>query len=330
VLAASSKTAFSTVIENWVDSLGKPAPCDTCSKSLKADGNMQSMPDYGWIFQKNNLGKTLTAKLEDIKNNRHHGKGYYIDVVKEVGNPVFKNEKPYYKMSYPDAGYRLLSLFRYWNIIQYFFPDRYLIGEDWNLVLEEFIPKFIGAKDTSQYTLVCLELIARIHDTHANIWGYNDVLEGIRGIYRAPVQAKMIENKLVVTGYYIDTLGIKDQIKIGDVITKINGEGVAQLIQKNLYLTPASNYETQLRDLPAILLRTQAGQLPLEIDRDGKLFTIDVKTFPANRLNIRLDYDPNPADSSYKVINNNIGYVFPGKYRNDQLDDIRKAFAGTK
>ncbi len=93
-------------------------------------------------------------------------------------------------MSYPDAGYRLLSLFRYWNIIQYFFPDRYLIGEDWNPVLEEFIPKFIGAKDTAQYTLVCLELIARIHDTHANIWGSNNVLEKIRGIYRAPVRQK--------------------------------------------------------------------------------------------------------------------------------------------
>ena len=67
VLGASSKSAFSTIVENWVDSLGKPAPCDTCSKSLKADSNIQSMPDYGWIFKKNNLGKTLTAKLEYIK-----------------------------------------------------------------------------------------------------------------------------------------------------------------------------------------------------------------------------------------------------------------------
>ncbi|HET7002231.1 MAG TPA: S41 family peptidase [Puia sp.] len=330
VLGASSKSAFSTIVENWVNSLGRPVACDTCSKLLKADGSMQSMPDYGWIFQKNNLGKSLTTKLEDIKNNRHHGKGYYIDEVTGIANPVFKNEKPYYKMSYPDAGYRLLSLFRYWNIIQYFFPDKYLIGEDWNPVLEEFIPKFIGAKDTAQYTLVCLELIARVHDTHANIWGRNDVLERVRGIYRAPVQAKMIENKLVVTGFYIDTLGIKDQIKVGDVITKINGESVERLILKNLYLTPASNYETQLRDLPAILLRTQTGQLPLEINRDGKLFTMDVKTFLTNRLNMKLDYDPNPADSSYKIINGNIGYIFPGKYRNRQLDDIKKAFAGTK
>jgi Peptidase family S41 len=329
VLGASSKSTFSAIVEKWVDSLGKPVTCDTCSKSLKSDGNMKVMPDYGWIFLKNNLGGTLLAKLEDIKDNRHQGKGYYIDEVKEIGNPVFKNEKPYYKMPYPDAGYRLLSLFRYWNMIQYFFPDKYLIGEDWNQVLPEFIPKFIGAKDTTQYVLVCLELIARIHDTHANIWGSNDVLENYRGKYRAPFQAKMIMGKLVVTGYYLDTAGIRGQMKIGDIIAMINGVTVEELINKNLYLTPASNYETQLRDLPGILLRGQTDQLKIQIDRDGKLFTIIMKTFPGNRLNMKLDYDPNSADSSYKIINSNIGYLLPGKYRNGQLDEIKKAFAGT-
>jgi C-terminal processing protease CtpA/Prc len=330
VLGASSRTAFSAIVEKWMDSLGKPNACDTCSKSLQADGRNIWMPDYGWIFHNNNLGETLIAKLEYVKNNRHHGKGYYIDLVKDIGNPVFKNEKPYYKMTYPDAGYRLLSLFRYWNMIQYFFPDKHLIGEDWNQVLPEFIPKFIGAKDTTQYVLVCLELIARIHDTHANVWGSNNVLENYRGKYRAPVQAKMIENKLVVTGYYIDTLGIRDKIKIGDVIAKINGENVLQLIQRNLFLTPASNYETQLRELPEILLRGQTNQLKLEMDRDGKRFAIDMKTFPVNSLNTTLDQDPNPTDSSYKIIHGNIGYVFPAKYRNSQLDEIKKTFAGTK
>jgi C-terminal processing protease CtpA/Prc len=117
---------------------------------------------------------------------------------------------------------------------------------------------------------------------------------------------------------------------IGDIITKINGESVSQLIQKNLYLTPASNYETQLRDLPGILLRGQAEQLNLEIERDGKLFSINMKMYPQNKLNMKLDYDPNPADSSYKIINGNIGYIFPGKYKNGQLEQIKKTFAGTK
>jgi Peptidase family S41 len=331
VLAAYSKSEFNSVVEKWVDGLGKPDSCKGCNNSLKLDSDIKLIPDYGRIFQNNNLEKTLIAKLENIRNNRHQGKGYYIDEVAEVGNPVFRNENAYSRMLYPDAGYRLLALFRYWNMIQYFYPYKHLIGEDWNQVLPQFIPKFLDARDSVQYVLTCLELIARIHDTHANVWGSNNILDNYLGKYHALIQAKIIMGELVVTGYYFDTLGIKDEIKIGDVIEKINGQIVEELINKNLYLTPASNYETQLRDLPyRILLRGLTDRLKLQISRDGKTFPIEIKTFPAARLNNKLDYDPNPGDSSYKIINSNIGYVFPGKYKNSQLEGIEKAFAGTK
>ncbi|MBK8829187.1 MAG: hypothetical protein IPO26_21655 [Saprospiraceae bacterium] len=56
--------------------------------------------------------------------------------------------------------FRLLTLYRYWNIIQYYFPYKNLIEEDWKNVLEEFIPKFIAAK-MKEYTLVTLEIIGR-------------------------------------------------------------------------------------------------------------------------------------------------------------------------
>jgi hypothetical protein len=193
VIGATSKATFNEALESWVDSLGKPELCNKCIKLPKSDSLIKELPDYGLIFLKNNLVDSLAAKLQYIKDNRHQGKGYYIDKVPGVGNPVFRNENPYYGILYPDAGYRLLSLFRYWNMIQYFYPNKYLIGEDWNQVLPEFIPKFIGANDSTQYMLACLELIARIHDRHANIWRGNGVLENYRGKYRIPVQAKMIE-----------------------------------------------------------------------------------------------------------------------------------------
>lgn len=60
-----------------------------------------------------------------------------------IGNPEFKHENGYSNNTYPDAGIRLVALYRYWNMIQCF-PDRHLIGEDWNKVLPEFIPKYTG------------------------------------------------------------------------------------------------------------------------------------------------------------------------------------------
>src|SRR5215813_3858156 len=52
-----------------------------------------------------------------------------------------KGDKPYTEMTYPTAPYRLLALFRFWNIINYFFPYKHLIDRPWEGVLTEYIPK---------------------------------------------------------------------------------------------------------------------------------------------------------------------------------------------
>ena len=69
-------------------------------------------------------------------------------------------------MIYPSTPFRLLALFRYWNIINYFYPSKYLIGENWNGVLKGMIPVFINADDTLSYNLAILQLSAKINDSH--------------------------------------------------------------------------------------------------------------------------------------------------------------------
>jgi len=335
LLSARTKTEANAVLENWVDKIGKPDPCTTC-KITKNDSSVNIMPDYGYLFNEGNLSVSLVTKLNYIKNNRNQEENYYVSLAGGIGNPVFDHEAPYAKMIYPDAGYRLLSLFRYWNIIQYFFPYKYLIGEDWNKILSEFIPRFVLAKDATQYTLACLEIIARVHDSHANVWGNNKILNEYFGNYQAPVQAAFAENKLIVTGYYADTFSIKEKLRIGDVITKINGVPVDLLVKNKLYLIAASNYEKQLAEIPnRALLRGKSGSLPFEIIRDNKIKLVNVPCVDATRLNrgrdiMAMDFNPFPNDSSYRIINGNIGYVFPGRYKDSQLAGIKKTFEKTR
>ncbi len=330
ILSAQTKEEANSAMEKWVDDLGKLDICKNC-KSVQYDSTVKLLPDYGFLFNKGNLKGSLVEKLSYIKNNRNQDENFYIDLAQGIGNPVFSHENPYYKMVNSDAGYRLLSLFRYWNMIQYFYPYKYAIGENWNNILPEFIPKFIDAKDSIQYTLACLEIIARIHDSHANIWGNNNSLNRYFGIYHAPFQAKFIEDKLVVTDYYSDTLSIKEKIKIGDIITKINGQQVNILLKNYLYITPASNYETQLRDMPGQrLLRSYLDSMVVEVQRDNKLMLITIPCLPVSRLNVGIDFNPNPKDSSYKILNGNIGYLFPGRYKNSQLAAIKKMFETTR
>lgn len=110
------------LIINWIDSLGQLAKCSKCKPT---DENAILKPDLKWV---DNQEEGLKNKLLYVYNNRSQGKHYYIGMVQGVGNPDFRNENPYSKMSYPDDGFRLLALYRYWNMINYFFPNKHFNG----------------------------------------------------------------------------------------------------------------------------------------------------------------------------------------------------------
>lgn len=329
VLKAKNNVELSNALEQWFDKFGAINKCAGCK--LYVGNDIKLLPAYGMLFAGAVFSKSLTDKLQGVLYKENVASSYYIAMEPGVGNPHFANELAYRNMKYPDAGYRLLSLYRYWNMIQYFFPYKHLIGEEWNNVLADCIPKFVGAKNATEYTLNALALIARVHDTHANIWGDNATLNNYKGKNGVPFKAKFIEDKLVVTDYYNDTLNVKQKVKPGDVIESINGEAVTGLIKKFLPYTPASNYSTQLRDLPlAYLLRSDAAELKLSIVRDGKTEKVTVPALPLNKINYRLDYDPNPKASGFYLIDNNIGYLYPGKYLNKDLPAIKQLFNNTK
>ncbi len=110
------------VLVKWIDSLGEVKICKSC-KETPEDAILK--PDLAW-FDNPSLSNTLSSKLKNIQTNRHQGNHYYIGMMPGVGNPEFKNESPYSDMVYPDAGFRLLALYRYWNMMQYFNPNRLL------------------------------------------------------------------------------------------------------------------------------------------------------------------------------------------------------------
>ncbi|MFA6248630.1 MAG: S41 family peptidase [Mucilaginibacter sp.] len=324
VLKAKNNADLSIALEQWFDKFGTVQRCADCTPYSGND--IKLSPSYGILFTGNVLSKTLTDKLHSILYKKIFTDSYYIAMT-PLSNPKFTNELAYGGMKYPDAGYRLLSLYRYWNMIQYFFPYKYLIGEDWNNVLADCIPKFVGAKNATDYTLNNLALIARVHDTHANIWGGYTTLDNYKGKNAVPFKAEFIEDKLVVTGYYNDTLNVKQLVKPGDVIESINGEPVPGLIKKYLPYTPASNYSTQLRDLPsAYLLRGNTHELKLSIQRDGKAQKVTVPALPIAKVN----YKEDPAKKGFYLLDNNIGYLYPGNYHNSDLYEIKQLFNSTK
>ncbi|WEK17759.1 MAG: S41 family peptidase [Candidatus Pedobacter colombiensis] len=325
-IKAKDNTELSKALEAYLDKLTIPLP--NKEKPYTDNKIIAIKPDYGQLFDSSVFSKSLTEKLLSVRNCTRTSTHYYVSFMGVVGNPEFKNEKSYVKMAYPDAGYRILSLYRYWAMINYFFPYKDIIGTNWNNELKASIPDFVEAKDTQAYVLATLKIIAKINDTHANIWSYNESLSQFKGKYKLPFKADFIENKLVVTGYYGDTLNVKQKFLIGDIISNINGKSVDQLIKEFLPYTPASNYDTQLRDLPErFLLRGNTDVFTVELNRMGKKLIeksngLDIAYYPK--------FNPLSETKAFKLLNNEIGYIYPGKYKNSDLPAIKELFKNTK
>ncbi len=324
VMNSKNKTIRDEILEKWIDSLGKYSEGDE-PKVKSSDVKLE--PDLGWI-KNTNFSEALTTSLLKVKNANRPKEHYYIGLQPGVGNPDFKSENVYSSMKYPDAGFRLLALFRYWNIIQYYFPYKNLIDEDWKNVLEEFIPKVINVTNETDYTLAVLELIGRVHDTHANIWSNNQALNKYFGLNYAAFELTIIENKPVVTGYYDKQSRKEAGLEIGDIISAINNRPVEEIIKEKLKYAPASNYSTQLRDVASKILRTNDSIMNVEFIRNDKKENRLIKTFSPDKINIYSKY--RVTDTCFKLINKDIAYINNGSLKTEYLPKIWKEIENTK
>jgi len=315
ILAAKDPKSCDAIYVDWINQLGK-FEIDNKKDTTRQESANIIKPDLDWIDQ-SHFSPALTELLTSVKNAKRTDDHYYIGLIPGVGNPQFKNEKGYGNMKFPDTGFRLLALFRYWNIIQYYFPYKDLIEEDWKNVLGEFIPIFINASDEKKYTLAALTLIARVHDTHANIWGGNQVLSNWRGKYLPAPEIKFIENKAVVTGYYDDAIGKANGLQVGDIVLKVNGIPVDTIIKEKLKTTPASNYPTQLRSIAENLLRTNDTIVDVDYMRNDKMLHQQLTAYPFDKLKIYGKYQK--QDTCCKFIKPTIAYLYPGSFKNAYL-----------
>jgi C-terminal processing protease CtpA/Prc len=326
VLASRDLKARSEALSAWVTSLGPVPACRSC----REPDSTRLQPDLAWLTNKNQLAPALSQQLVYLRQNRSQGAHYYVRPTPGTGNPLFLHEEAYASPATPDDGLRLLALFRYWNMIDYYFPYRYAIGEDWQRVLPEFIPQFVAARSPQAYRLTALALIARIHDTHANV--FNDkVLSEYKGNYQAPLWLRFVEGQATVAGYYDAALGAATTLQPGDVILQVDGQPVTDMVKARQPITPASNEPTQLRNVARDLLRGTTPQVALVVRRAGREFPVSVARVPIEQLDPGISYGtPDPKAAAWKMLPGNIGYLALGTIHNAELPAIMAQAKGTK
>ena len=312
ILDSGSSEKTNQIMLNLVASLGKtPKQVEYINtEKVKLYPPIDFIEDQVW------LGNLLSIELKSFKNAKRSKNSRYMKP--EEAGGFAADESVYDDLSFENKGLLLLSLFRYWNIIYYYYPYRYLTN-NWDQVLKKYLPRFYIVDNLLEYKLLIKELAAEINDTHAYV--YDDDLDKYFGIRGLAIDVRKIDNKFVVYRL-LPGFDHEYDIKTGDIITAVDGVQITDKIAAVKKYIPASNEIIEVYDAIQMVFRTNNRFFNIVLD-DGR--SIKVPTHPIDELRFHfLQIESN------QILEGNIGYLYIGTVEQGSLEGTFRKFEGTK
>ncbi|KFF18020.1 S41 family peptidase [Chryseobacterium sp. JM1] len=324
VESIKDKDQLNELYFNWINNLGKVDECKKCSKEDKVKVYFLRNFDLNWMNDQHLFTEKVSRQLSFIQNNRNLGSNHYIG---NGGKKVyFKNENSY-GSKFTSKQISLLELFRYWNLVEYFFPYKYLTDQNWNDVLTEMIPKFLSVNNEESYHLTLAELVTKVDDSHAFL--YSPLINAnLYGRRKVPVEYMYAEGKLVVTKILTTKLSEQTPLKKGDVIYDVNGRTIPQMVNSLGKYVPTSNSWGKITKVKNLLLFSNNDSVTVKIEREGQNLSLSIKTY----LLKDIVWEKPSAIQKWKFLDadQKIGYVNMGIIEKSDLDDMYRELKSAK
>lgn len=321
----NSPEQLHTFYENWLQELGTVEKCDTCILDTSLPDSVRLNLDFKWM-KAPCFNKQIIDKLNLIKTNRNQHRNPYV-YYDDVSALLYTIHEAPYKNTFPDTNYRLLALFRYWNIYNYFSPYKQLQDKDWNDALITAIPMFLAAKNTLEYEMAFMECNARVQDTHAQAALYTPAFNNkYIGTYRIPIVVGAVGEEFVIKKVFADSSQSEMKLYPGDVVLKIDQEPVA--LKKKLFVRYyAYSNEASLNKMVADRISYHPSEtVTLTIKRGTRILTGPVKCISDDLWwTFYPDYWMNNVTKARQQVqqaDTNIGYINIGLLEQRQVDSV--------
>ncbi|MFK7936049.1 MAG: hypothetical protein AB8G22_21220, partial [Saprospiraceae bacterium] len=188
---------------------------------------------------------------------------------------------------------RLGNVINTYDVLQHFYPYFGEVEVNWEKELEQALSRSFTDTSLDDHIISLQKMMATLKDGHAKVWLKGTVL------YVLPIQWEWIEDKLVIT----ELLEEISDLKVGDIITQINGQSSHDYF-KEIFSRISAGNEGSL---------TYKGQLLSTEGEQGDTLTIEVNNQKIS-LNCSVKYnytEPKIAIQTnlYKQLENNIYYL---------------------
>lgn len=298
----------------------RPVP-GTYEQGVCSSDSAESMASFDWVRSAFLSEENQDFLLDCIRNKKHYKNRFVSDSVRgrSLGYARFY-ESPLPDADLTDPGIRLLGLFRYWNIVEYFYPYKDIIDKDWDDVLMEYIPRFLSAEDRTGYYQELLLLSTEINDGHASIPYHPEERRNFFGKFRPPFNVRMVEGLSIIDKVLSDSLGALLNVKVGDIITEIDGRPVEEKVRQIGKYLPNPNQGFHNDQISLYLLNGNTEKLHLKIDRNGEQLESEVTRFTF--ADMRKYRDLPSEEPFWKDVGNHIGYVHMGVFNTEHLKEF--------
>jgi len=165
------------------------------------------------------------------------------------------------------------------------------------------------AKDKTAYQLEMLALIAKVTDTHANLYSAPPEIRPPAGSCELPVVTRFVEGQAVVTGYSNTLTGPVTGLQIGDVIESLDGTPVQEFVKRWEPYYPASNQPTRLRDMARALTRGACATARLAIRRSAGAIEITAQRQPLASVNRQAGLTHDVPGETFRLLSDQVAYL---------------------
>lgn len=307
---------------DWVRSLGDYTPNRVDYEQSLAPLELVSTVDLAWTRDTILLGCDLSHLLQDLRY-AERDENYYLRMGTMENGPGYHYLSLRNERSYPtpqmDSGLNLLTLFRLWNVIEYYAPNRSLTLHPWDEVLSTYIPLVGAETDPVRFSRLYMRLIRELNDGHAVA-----PVEMLFGQRMLPVWPLQAEGRLFV-GYSGDSA-----LERGDEVVAIDGEPISERLELLREYASRSNEASLRQALRFYGLSTRRDTAEVVRRRAGACDTLRVATVPYGSVSPPL-YDPAQLEQPpFRLLVDSVGYIYAGTFSREHLAQVVQTLPRTR
>ena len=167
---------------------------------------------------------------------------------------------------------KVFGLSKLWSEVKYNFANFDISKINWDSTYRVYIPKVLATNTTEEYYKELIKMMALLKDGHSNVY-YSPFFN----YKRPPIRTKLIENKIIITDIYNDTLRTQN-LEIGDEIIEIDKMNTLEFATKNVtpYQSASTIQDLNIRTFTYSLLTGKTDE-PIELKikkKGGQTFSI--------------------------------------------------------